>query len=621
MSSLKKYKRIKYLGKGSYGAAILVELRSDPSKKFVIKEIVIGHLKPSEQASAKSEADVLHQMNHSNITMYVESFVESSKLYIVMEHADGGDLSGAIQKRKAESNYYNEDEVMRIFVQICLALKHVHGANILHRDLKSQNIFLTLNGMVKLGDFGIAKVLDASDDQARTQIGTPYYLSPEICESQPYGRKSDVWSLGVVLYEIIALEMPFQAISLPALVLKICSAEPNYKLVEGRYSPNLIALTKSMLSKSPDKRPSLNQIVKTDFIMSHISKLLSYTLKMGNGGVDALSKPSDLGGLNAEEADRKMEQARQLQREAERQRAAESKEVQLHNEREAKRVEEREKLRRFRQDMKGKQREGDALEVREESKDKGRGRSPNRGASPVRGQSPRRGGEASPVRGRSPVNNSRGGTSPRRGNSPVRQNHDSPAGPSGRKQISSNPSSQQPSAYRQESRSDNSSVRNVGAPPRVDPHQQQMQQYQQQSQQSRAGNAAGGRSLAEIQAEKQRQLDQMRRGSGASESGSAYKDVRSSYGSDNNRAVVARGPRNDPYEDVATRFVTARFYYCCMLISHAQRVLGKSPGRTSSQGARGERSARRGAPQHHQRPAGWRQSCTAQWPCAAQQRE
>ena len=155
MSSLQKYKKVKYLGKGSYSGTVLVELRSNPAQKFVIKEIVIGHLKPAEQKAAKNEADVLHQMSHSNITMYIESFVEGSKLYIVMEHADGGDLSGSIQRQKQTGEGWPEDEVMRIFVQICLALKHVHDANILHRDLKAQNIFLTTKGIVKLGDFGM----------------------------------------------------------------------------------------------------------------------------------------------------------------------------------------------------------------------------------------------------------------------------------------------------------------------------------------------------------------------------------------------------------------------------------------------------------------------------------
>ena len=147
MLQSKKYKRVKYLGKGSYGAAILVELRSNPSKKFVLKEIVIGHLKPHEQAASKKEAEVLQQMCHSNIVMYIESFVEASKLFIVMEHADGGDLTGAIEKMKKLNRRWREEEVMRIFVQLCLALKHVHAANILHRDLKSQNIFLTSKGL------------------------------------------------------------------------------------------------------------------------------------------------------------------------------------------------------------------------------------------------------------------------------------------------------------------------------------------------------------------------------------------------------------------------------------------------------------------------------------------
>ena len=246
-----------FTGKGSYGAAILVELKANTSQKFVVKEIVIGHLKTQEQVSdrsllktmirsfhsltyislamrgtvqeaAKKEADVLHQMSHSNITMYIESFVEGSKLYIVMEHADGGDLSTLISNKRNSGTRWSEEEVMRMFVQICLALNHVHEKNILHRDLKSQNIFLTSKGLVKLGDFGIAKVLDATDGQAQTQIGTPYYLSPEICDSRPYGRKSDVWSLGCILFELTSLELPFQANSLPALIVKVITSNFKY---------------------------------------------------------------------------------------------------------------------------------------------------------------------------------------------------------------------------------------------------------------------------------------------------------------------------------------------------------------------------------------------------------
>lgn len=399
-SHLKKYKRIKYLGRGSYGAAILVELRADASKKFVLKEIIIGHLSDVEQAAAKQEAEVLHQMSHSNITMYIESFVENSKLYIVMEHADGGDLSAAIQRRKAAQQRWPESELMRIFVQITLALQHVHNANILHRDLKSQNIFLTSKGVVKLGDFGIAKVLDASDDQARTTIGTPYYLSPEICESRPYGRKSDVWSLGVILFELLALELPFQANSLPALIHKICSTEPSYGKITPHYSEVLRELLQSMLNKDEEKRPAIKQIVKSDFMKTHICRLLSYTLKSGNGGVDvgggintnssdaaavvAARRRKSIGSegststqeqgkrgecldddqgldyddqdssvlnMDPEEAERNIENARLRLREEEAAREKEKCEAKVQSARQSKREEEREKMRKFRQDM------------------------------------------------------------------------------------------------------------------------------------------------------------------------------------------------------------------------------------------------------------------------------
>ncbi len=355
-SNLKKYKRLKYLGKGSYGAAILVELRSNPQQKFVIKEIVIGHLKDVEQAAAKKEAEVLHQMQHSNITMYVESFVENSKLFIVMEYADGGDLATAIAKRKRANTLLPENELMRIFVQICLALKHVHDHNILHRDLKSQNIFLNSKGIIKLGDFGIAKVLDTTEEQARTQIGTPYYLSPEICESLPYGRQSDVWSLGVLLFELLTFELPFQAQSLPALVHKICSADPPFQKVDKTYSRSISDLVRGLLQKDPSKRPTLRQVVSTDFLKAHICKLLSHTLKVGTGGVaaekmeldeaisdkDASNKDSQYNEIDAEEADRNIERARKQQQEAEKTNISQ---------RQLQRQAEREKLRKFKGDM------------------------------------------------------------------------------------------------------------------------------------------------------------------------------------------------------------------------------------------------------------------------------
>eukprot|EP00953_Heterococcus_sp_UTEX-ZZ885_P030029 15888-Heterococcus_DN1.PRE.1 len=125
-----------------------------------------------------------------------------------MDYADGGDLYGYLKGRKGVP--LAEERVIDWFVQITLALKHIHDRKILHRDLKTQNIFLTLGRVVKLGDFGIAKVLANTMDHARTAIGTPYYMSPEICQERRYNHKSDMWSLGCVLYEMAALRHAFE---------------------------------------------------------------------------------------------------------------------------------------------------------------------------------------------------------------------------------------------------------------------------------------------------------------------------------------------------------------------------------------------------------------------------
>ncbi|CAM9397888.1 unnamed protein product, partial [Choristocarpus tenellus] len=207
------------------------------------------------------EAQLLSRMQHSNIVNYVESFSNNRILHIVMGYADGGDLAQAIECQRRVSKPFAEEEVMRIFVQLCLALRHVHSHKILHRDLKSQNVFLTKAGVVKLGDFGIAKLLDSSEACARTQIGTPYYLSPELCQDKPYGRSSDVWALGILLYELLALKVPFQARNLAALVGKITTQEP--PPIEGcrkSYSEEVLALMSSILRKEPSERPTVNEV-------------------------------------------------------------------------------------------------------------------------------------------------------------------------------------------------------------------------------------------------------------------------------------------------------------------------------------------------------------------------
>ena len=128
----------------------------------------------------------MRKLDHPNIVSYKHSFIEKGILIIIMEYCEHGDLAFHVRKKKAKNEQFSETEIMNWFVQLCLSLDYVHSRKILHRDIKSQNIFLTKSNTVKLGDFGISKVLESTQDHAMTVQGTPYYMSPEVCQNKPY---------------------------------------------------------------------------------------------------------------------------------------------------------------------------------------------------------------------------------------------------------------------------------------------------------------------------------------------------------------------------------------------------------------------------------------------------
>ncbi|KRX10960.1 Protein kinase-like domain [Pseudocohnilembus persalinus] len=244
------YKEIELVGKGTSGMAQLVKHKSE-KKYYIAKFIKMGSMTEEEKEKAQQELILQKQLKHPNIVEYKESFLENDNLIIIMEYCEDGDLGYHIKRKKAQNQTFKEDTILNWFIQLVMALDFMHQKKIIHRDIKATNIFLSQCGSVKIGDFGISKQLDSTLAMAKTLVGTPYYLSPEVCENKPYTYQSDIWSLGCLLYEMCTLEHPF-------------------------VSNNLMTI---LLEKDQQKRPNTKDILCTQFMMQVMHKFIN---KEGN---------------------------------------------------------------------------------------------------------------------------------------------------------------------------------------------------------------------------------------------------------------------------------------------------------------------------------------------------
>ncbi|NXK36333.1 NEK4 kinase, partial [Piprites chloris] len=289
--SLAAYCFLGAVGKGSYGEVSLARHRQD-RKQYVIKKLNLRNASSRERRAAEQEAQLLSQLRHPNIVTYRESWQgQDGHLYIVMGFCEGGDLYHKLKEQKGK--LLPENQVVEWFVQIAMALQYLHEKHILHRDLKTQNIFLTRTNIIKVGDLGIARVLENQYDMASTLIGTPYYMSPELFSNKPYNHKSDVWALGCCVYEMATLKHAFNAKDMNSLV---------YRIIEGKlppmpkdYSPQLVAIIQTMLSKKPEERPSVKSILRQPYIKQQISLFLEATKAKAaiNQKKTVNSKPKD----------------------------------------------------------------------------------------------------------------------------------------------------------------------------------------------------------------------------------------------------------------------------------------------------------------------------------------
>ncbi|KAI1311182.1 kinase-like protein [Xylaria venustula] len=278
MAESDKYDVLEKIGHGSFGIIRKVKRKVDG---MVVCRKEISYLKMSqkEREQLHSEFQILSSLRHPNIVGYFhrEHLKQTQELHLYMEYCGNGDLGRVIRDLARADKYADEEFVWVVFSQLVTALYRCHygvdppdvgntvlvaprtkprvptgAVTILHRDLKPENVFLGQNNSVKLGDFGLSKMIQ-SHDFASTYVGTPFYMSPEICAAERYTLKSDIWSLGCVIYELCAREPPFNAKSHFQLVQKI--KEGKVATLPRIYSAELMAVIRDCLKVNPDARP------------------------------------------------------------------------------------------------------------------------------------------------------------------------------------------------------------------------------------------------------------------------------------------------------------------------------------------------------------------------------
>ncbi|KLO19564.1 kinase-like protein [Schizopora paradoxa] len=279
-SHLDLYEPLDIIGNGSFGIIRKVRRKSD-GEILARKELNFERMSERDRKQIVAEVNILKDLSHENIVRYIDRFVDRDAgiLYILMEYCDGGDLSSVIKQCGRQNRPLPEDTVWSYFFQLLLALQHCHCPNqsgkpgesdapkrqqILHRDLKPENVFLSGSNTVKLGDFGLSKALGQTSF-ANTYVGTPYYMSPELIQEKSYDTKSDIWSLGCLIYELCASKPPFheaQTHSELSMLIRNGRIPP---LPKG-YSHALNQVIKAMLNLNPAMRPSAQQLLQHERI-------------------------------------------------------------------------------------------------------------------------------------------------------------------------------------------------------------------------------------------------------------------------------------------------------------------------------------------------------------------
>ena len=258
------FKIIKFLGSGKFSVVYQAERQAD-SKLVALKIIKIYDIKDKSLVEkCLQEVNLLKRVNHPNIIKYLDSFIFQNELYIAVEWADKGDVKRLIKKFKQEGDEMEESKVIEYTREIAAGLNHMHEQRVIHRDLKPANILITSDGIFKLGDLGLGRIMNTETIKTFSKVGTPLYMAPEVINnSNGYDFKCDNWSLGCVIYELITLRSPFQTsekLSLIELFKKINSGL--YPKINNNKYQTASKISEALLKVNPEERMDLPQVIK-----------------------------------------------------------------------------------------------------------------------------------------------------------------------------------------------------------------------------------------------------------------------------------------------------------------------------------------------------------------------
>ena len=253
-SKFSKYKILNELGEGGFGKVYKVQNKIDKNI-YVIKRINIKSKTPEELKTIENESLILKQINSEYIVKYVDSFIDNEHFNIVMEYCDNKDLKSFINIHKNNNELINEEVIYNIILDMCCGIKEIHSKNLIHSDLKPENIFISKDYEIKIGDFGI-NIMNC----AKTQKGIFNYMAPEIINDQEYNKKVDIWSLGCILYELLTLNLCFGCANIEKLIQDIM--KNNHGTIDANiYNKEWNNIIDLLLKIDYNERPEINEVI------------------------------------------------------------------------------------------------------------------------------------------------------------------------------------------------------------------------------------------------------------------------------------------------------------------------------------------------------------------------